>query len=539
MNVHGNGKKKWGSPFAIGLATMAEFIAILDFGSQYTQLIARRVRENRVYCEILRHDTPASKLRDFDLKGIILSGGPAGVYESEAPRCDPEILHLGVPVLGICYGMQLACELLGASVSSSSRREFGATSIEISNDDLLFQGVKGRTMVWMSHGDQVKDLPAGFTTLAATSTCPHAAVQHAESGFVGLQFHPEVTHTAEGRTILNNFLYLICGTTGDWSLSKFIEDQVSEVRATVGARRVVCALSGGVDSSVVALLLHRAIGKQLSCVFVDNGLLRSGEREQVVNTFQGHFHLDFHMVDATDRFLDGLRGIVDPEEKRKRIGHDFIDVFTDAVTSLAVGRDGSPIEFLAQGTLYPDVIESISPVGGPSATIKSHHNVGGLPENLSFALIEPLRYLFKDEVRAIGMELGLPDQVLHRQPFPGPGLAIRVVGEVTPDRLHMLREADRVVQEEMERFESYRDIWQSFAVLLPIQTVGVMGDRRTYEHVIALRVVESTDGMTANWVHLPRDVLSAISNRICNEVAGVNRVVLDISSKPPSTIEWE
>jgi GMP synthase (glutamine-hydrolysing) len=512
---------------------LAEFVAVLDFGSQYTQLIARRVRENRVYCEILPHTTPAAELRKREVKGVILSGGPSGVYEGGAPHCDPEVFHLGVPVLGICYGMQLGSQVLGARVDPSDRREYGATAIELLGSDPLFDGVRQRTTVWMSHGDQVRGLPLDLVTTARSATCPHAAVWHQKTGFRGIQFHPEVTHTPEGRTILNNFLYQICGCRGDWSLSRFTDETVASLVREIGERKVVCALSGGVDSSVVALLLSRAIGKHLVCIFVDNGLLRSGEREQVVATFQKHFQLDLRIADAADAFLQRLRGVVDPEEKRKRIGHEFIEVFRREARKL------EGVDFLAQGTLYPDVIESFSPMGGPSATIKSHHNVGGLPAELGFRLVEPLRYLFKDEVRLIGQELGLPDQIIHRQPFPGPGLAIRVVGEVTQERLRILREADGIVQEEMQRFELYKDVWQSFAVLLPVQSVGVMGDRRTYDYVVALRIVESTDGMTANWVYLPRDILSRISARISNEVAGVNRVVLDVSSKPPSTIEWE
>jgi GMP synthase (glutamine-hydrolysing) len=512
---------------------MAEFIAVLDFGSQYTQLIARRVRESRVYCEILDHAVPAGELGKRPLKGIILSGGPAGVYEREAPRCDPEIFRLGVPILGICYGMQLGCEILGGRVIASGVREYGDTSIEIVEPDEIFHGLPRHTTVWMSHGDRVDHLPGGFEVLARTPNCPAAAVRSGDGVFYALQFHPEVTHTPDGGLIIRNFLYRICRAKGDWSLSAFIEGEVERIRKRVDGGRVVCALSGGVDSSVTALLVHRAIGDRLSAIFVDNGVLRQGERDQVEATFKEHFKLDFHVADARKRFLDRLKGIVEPEEKRRRIGHEFIDVFKDAARQIPDAR------FLAQGTLYPDVIESRSAFGGPSATIKSHHNVGGLPAELGFELIEPLRYLFKDEARTLGRELGLPDEVINRQPFPGPGLAIRVIGEVTEERLAVLRAADVIVQEEMRKLDSYRSLWQSFAILLPIQTVGVMGDKRTYENVVALRVVESTDGMTANWVYLPDDVLRRLSARICNEVAGVNRVVLDISSKPPSTIEWE
>ena len=511
---------------------MTELVAILDFGSQYTQLIARRIREHNVYCEILRHDTPAAALRDRGVRGVVLSGGPASVYEDGAPDMDPAILRMDLPVLGICYGLQLACRHLGGEVRGSTKHEYGKATIDLKNDP-LFDGLSGRTQVWMSHGDQVATIGDDFETLGSTDTCPHAVVRHKPTGFLGLQFHPEVTHTPEGKKLLHNFLYKTCGCRGDWTLSRFIDEQIEEVRGRVGSANVVCGLSGGVDSSVVALLLHRAIGDQLHCIFVDNGLVRRGEREQVVENFREHFHLNLTAVDASKRFVDDLAGVTDPETKRKRIGHTFIDVFKEEAARL------EGLQFLAQGTLYPDLIESVSPTGGPSATIKSHHNVGGLPEELGFELIEPLRYLFKDEVRQLGAELGLPDMFIHRQPFPGPGLAVRILGEVTEERLETLRAADAIVQEEVEKWDRYSDIWQSFAVLLPVQTVGVMGDKRTYENVVALRIVESTDGMTATWVYLPEEILSTISNRICNEVDGINRVVLDISSKPPSTIEWE
>jgi len=512
---------------------LPEFVAILDFGSQYTQLIARRVREQKVYCEILKCDTSPEDLSGRQLKGIILSGGPSGVYEENAPRCNPAIFELNVPILGICYGMQLGCEILGGKVIPAKHREYGSTEIEISPEDDLFSGLDTSTTVWMSHGDRVTDIEEGFETIARTDNCPHAGIWHRESGFRGIQFHPEVTHTPEGKTILRNFLYSICNCEGDWSLSRFIEEKTDELKATIGSKNIVLGLSGGVDSSVVALLLDRSIGKQLTCIFVDNGVLRKDEREQVKTMFTDNYEFNLRVVDATEVFLKNLAGVTDPEEKRKRIGNTFIDVFKEEAADIP------DVEFLAQGTLYPDVIESLSPIGGPSATIKSHHNVGGLPEQLGFELVEPLRSLFKDEVRQIGKELGLAPELLHRQPFPGPGLAVRVLGEVTADHLDTLRNADAIIQEEIEQWEGYPGIWQSFGVLLPVQTVGVMGDQRTYDNVVALRVVESLDGMTANWIHLPQEILASISSRICNEVAGINRVVLDISSKPPSTIEWE
>ena len=512
---------------------MPECVAILDFGSQYTQLIARRVREQKVYCEILKCDTSPEDLAGRQLKGIILSGGPSGVYEEDAPRCNPAIFDLKVPILGICYGMQLGCEILGGKVIPAKHREYGSTELDVSVEDDLFSGLNSSTTVWMSHGDRVTDIEEGFETIAKTDNCPHAGIRHREAGFHGIQFHPEVTHTPEGATILHNFLYSICGCLGDWSLSRFIEEKTVELKETIGSKNVVLGLSGGVDSSVVALLLDRSIGKQLTCIFVDNGVLRKDEREQVRDMFTDNYEFNLRVVDATEVFLNNLAGVEDPEEKRKRIGNTFIDVFKEEAADIP------DVDFLAQGTLYPDVIESLSPIGGPSATIKSHHNVGGLPEQLGFELIEPLRSLFKDEVRQLGKELGLAPELLHRQPFPGPGLAVRVLGEVTADRLDILRNADAIIQEEIEKWEGYPGIWQSFGVLLPVQTVGVMGDQRTYDNVVALRIVESLDGMTANWIHLPEEILATISSRICNEVPGINRVVLDISSKPPSTIEWE
>ncbi len=511
-----------------------ETCAILDFGSQYTQLIARRVRENRVYSEIHPFGVRADRLRSAALRGVILSGGPCGVYEEGAPDIDPAIFQLGVPVLGICYGMQLGCKVLGGEVRPATEREYGNTRLEIERgDDPLFEGLGAELQVWMSHGDQVVRVADQFQALARTRTSPLAVVRNREGSFYGLQFHPEVAHTRDQGRLIRNFLYNICGFQGDWALTDYIGRSVEEIRARVGGARVVCALSGGVDSSVVALLVHRAIGDRLTCIFVDNGLLREGEAGDVQSLFAGRFHLDFRAVDASARFLERLRGVEDPEEKRKRIGHQFIEEFRSAARTLGDAR------FLAQGTLYPDVIESVAAHGGPTASIKSHHNVGGLPAELGFELVEPLRFLFKDEVRMIGRELGLPESVLSRQPFPGPGLAVRILGEVSRERLALLRAADRIVQEEMRAWEGYPRLWQSFAVLLPVRTVGVQGDQRTYDHVIALRIVESSDGMTADWVHPPQAVLRSVSSRIVNEVAGVNRVVLDISTKPPSTIEWE
>lgn len=511
-----------------------EYCAIIDFGSQYSQLIARRVRENRVYSEILPHDTTAASLRNRPLKGVILSGGPCGVYEDGAPTVDPALFELGVPVLGICYGMQVACQTLGGEVTPSKEREYGDTALIIDDrSDPLFGGLGERLQVWMSHGDRVTKIDRRFQPIAHSENCPLAVVRDPAIRFHGLQFHPEVTHTRDEGKILRNFLYKICRFSGDWQVRDVVSHSVEEIRRQVGKEKVICALSGGVDSSVVALLLHRAIGDQLSCFFIDNGVLREDEARQVRDLFEGKFGLDFRFVDASDRFLEALSGVVDPERKRKIIGHQFIEEFT------AAARQFEGARFLAQGTLYPDVIESISPFHGPSETIKSHHNVGGLPDDLKFELVEPLRFLFKDEVRQIGKAIGLPDELVHRQPFPGPGLAIRVIGEVTRDRLEVLRQADRIVQQEICKIPDHRRIWQSFAVLLPVQTVGVQGDQRTYENVIALRIVESTDGMTADWVYLPQEILARISSRICNEVRGVNRVVLDISSKPPSTIEWE
>jgi GMP synthase (glutamine-hydrolysing) len=510
-----------------------DWIAILDFGSQYSQLIARRIREQRVYSELLRYDTPAADLAGRRPAGIVFSGGPASVFTDGSPRCDPALFDLGIPILGICYGMQMTAAMLGGAVRRGAAHEYGMARIDIVDPDPLFQGLDCEQAVWMSHGDQVDALPEGFTTLARTPTCPHAAMGHAQRRVFGLQFHPEVVHTAHGTDMLRHFIFSVCGCTGDWRMAQFIRESIAALRARVGTDHVVLGLSGGVDSSVVAMLLHKAIGDRLHCIFVDNGLLRHNEAEQVERMFGDAFGLDLHTAHAADRFLDALRGVVDPEEKRKRIGGVFIDVFA------AEARRLGDVRFLAQGTLYPDVIESVSPLGGPSATIKSHHNVGGLPDDLHFELIEPVRELFKDEVRVLGRELGLPAPVLDRQPFPGPGLAVRILGEVTAERVAMLQQADLRVQEEMRALPIYPQIWQSFAVLLPVQTVGVMGDSRTYENVVALRIVESLDGMTADWSRVPYDTLAVISNRIINEVRGVNRVVFDISSKPPATIEWE
>ncbi|WP_456465231.1 glutamine-hydrolyzing GMP synthase [Desulfurobacterium sp.] len=509
-------------------------ILILDFGSQYTQLIARRLREKHIYCEIHPFNTPVEKIRKFAPKGIILSGGPASVYADDSPKVGMEIFELGVPVLGICYGMQLITYLFGGEVVRAERHEYGRAELSVLDNEDLFKGLPEKFTVWMSHGDRVLRIPEGFVEpIAKTENAPYAAIRNKEKNIYGVQFHPEVKHTQFGDKILENFAVEICGCEPSWTMENFIEYEIDKIRKTVGNKNVICALSGGVDSSVVAVLLHKAIGDQLYPIFVDTGLLRKGERESVEKTFKEKFHMkNFRTVDASSLFLERLKGVVEPEKKRKIIGHTFIEVFEKAAKEI------SDAEFLAQGTLYPDVIESVS-VKGPSATIKSHHNVGGLPERLNFKLIEPLRELFKDEVRELGKELGLPDEIIKRQPFPGPGLAIRIIDEVKPEYLEILREADAIVLEEIKKAGLYDKIWQSFAVFLPVKSVGVMGDVRTYDYVIAIRAVESTDGMTADWVKLPYELLERISNRIINEVQGVNRVVYDITSKPPGTIEWE
>lgn len=510
-----------------------DLILVMDFGSQTAQLIARRVRDNSVFCQIIRHDITAERIRELNPRGLILSGGPASVYGENAPKVDPGIFDLGIPVLGICYGMQLTCQTLGGEILPADSREFGRAPCSVGTANPLFEGIPETFTAWMSHGDQVRTVVDGFETIASTETCPNAAVQHKGRSIYGIQFHPEVTHTQHGKRLLGNFVKNICGCSGAWKISSLIEQQKQIIRDTVGENQVICGLSGGVDSSVVAALISQAIGDQLSCIFVDNGLLRKGERDQVEEHFTEHFKTDLHVVDARDRFMDELAGVSDPQKKRKIIGRVFIECFRHEAKSIPNAK------FLAQGTLYPDVIESGANPDGPAATIKSHHNVGGLPEELGFELIEPLRDLFKDEVRRMGVELGLPEEMVWRHPFPGPGLAVRCLGEVTEERLEIIRNADAILIEELHIAGLYRDIQQAFIVLLPVQSVGVMGDDRTYENVAAIRAVESEDFMTADWYPFPHEVLQKISTRIINSVRGINRVVYDVSSKPPSTIEWE
>jgi GMP synthase (glutamine-hydrolysing) len=507
-------------------------IVVLDFGSQYTQLIARRLREMHVYSEVVPFNTPKEKILAKKPAGIILSGGPMSVWAEGAPWCDTSLFDSGLPVLGICYGMQLLTSALGGTISPSAHREFGHAQVSVAAEAKLFENAPRELKVWASHGDHVSAAPAGFTVVATSGSVPIAAIEQRERRLYGLLFHPEVVHTQEGATLLKNFAFNVCGCTGDWTMASFIEESVKQIRAEVGDRKVVLGLSGGVDSTVAALLVHKAIGANLTCIFVDNGLLRHNEAKQVVERFTTKMELPLVAVDASDQFLGELKGVTDPERKRKIIGKTFIDVFEAKANELG------HFDYLGQGTLYPDVIESVSVVG-PAAAIKSHHNVGGLPEHMKMKLVEPLRHLFKDEAREVGLALGLDEEFIWRQPFPGPGLAVRILGDLTKDRLDLLRKADVIVQDEVRKAGWYRKLWQSFAVLLPIQSVGVMGDERTYEFTIAIRAVESKDGMTADWARLPHDLLATISSRVVNEVKGINRVVFDISSKPPSTIEWE
>ena len=514
----------------------SELVLVLDFGSQYTQLIARRVREIGVYSEIHPFNIPIDKILALRPAGIILSGGPSSVYDQDAPKSSPQLLELGVPVLGICYGLQVIADQLGGKVDPFARREFGKATLRVDRTDDLLQGVDSSTQVWMSHGDSLSEMPKGFEPIAHSDNAPICVIRNASKKIFGVQFHPEVAHTPQGKKILSNFLFTICRVKGDWTPEHFIQTSIQEIRAKVGSSRVLCALSGGVDSSVAAVLLHQAIGDQLHCIHINNGLMRKGESDQVVETFRQNYHFQLSYVDATEIFLTRLQGVTDPETKRRIIGNTFIEVF-ETESKKIMGNGGS-FEYLAQGTLYPDVIESTS-FKGPSVTIKTHHNVGGLPEKMNFKLLEPFRELFKDEVREVGRKLGLPEHFIERHPFPGPGLAVRVLGDITKEKLDLLREADYIFIEEIQRAGLYNDIWQAFVVLLPVRSVGVMGDGRTYEFTVTLRAVTSVDGMTADWARIPPDVLATVSNRIINELRGINRVVYDISSKPPATIEWE
>jgi len=508
-------------------------ILIIDFGSQYNQLIARRVREHQVYCEIEPPGISIDAIKELAPEGIILSGGPASIYSKGAPRVDRAIFNLGVPILGICYGMQFMMETLGGKVIGSKKREYGFAELNIKEKNGIFAGVETKTPCWMSHGDSVGQLPEGFIATAVTDNTPVAAAQDTFRRFYGLQFHPEVVHTKEGKKILANFLFEICRCEKSWSMKSFIEHAVDDIRAQVGKEKIILGLSGGVDSSVAAVLLNKASGRQLTCVFVDNGVLRAGEATRVIEMFKKNLRINLRFARAGKIFLQKLKGVTDPERKRKIIGRTFIDIFDKEARKI------KGVKFLAQGTLYPDLIESRSAFGGPSAVIKSHHNVGGLPKTMKLKLIEPLKHLFKDEVRLLGKELGLPDDVIWRQPFPGPGLAIRIIGEVNTQRLNVLRKADTILLEEIRAANLYYELWQSFTILLPLKSVGIMGDQRTYENIVAIRAVTSDDAMTADWARLPQELLARVSNRIINEVRGINRVVYDVSSKPPSTIEWE